>query len=144
MPVVKLSQIRQSVAAQIATLPGFIQTSWPPQYIGRTPNQLAHLAYSVACTSSTSRESRQQMAVGVYAETLVEVIFAYRLRPSSKLTDIDNALDKEQNVIAACLASYASINAGMQISYQRSARSFPESIEYMLITMEFVSYHHIQ
>lgn len=144
MPVVKLSQIRQAVAEQIDNLAGFKQSTFPVSLFGRTPNQLAHLAYSVSCTASTARPDRQNIAVGVYVDTTVQITFAYRIRPANKLLDIDNAMDKEQDVIAAILASYSSIRSGMQISYQNTNRTFPESMEYMLIAIEFVSYHHIQ
>ena len=44
---IKISTVRQKIAAQIATIPGFHQPKLPPEYLGRITDTIAHKAFGV-------------------------------------------------------------------------------------------------
>lgn len=138
-----LKQVRAAVAQQVDALAGFHQSKFPIDYFGRTANQTAHLAFACSIESSTALNERQRITVGIMLQSACKVVFSFRIRPHDLITDYDNALDKEVEVIKACTSSYASILAGMQIRYERSNRRLTESNEYIIIEMEFTITHTI-
>jgi hypothetical protein len=127
----------------VDALTGFHESKFPFDYFGRTTNQKAHLAYACTIESSVALPERQRLPVGVFSQSLCKVVFSYRARPHDLKDDYDNALDQEVNVIKACLGSYAGIQAGLEIKYERSTRRLTESNEYIIIEIEFSVYHTI-
>ena len=137
-----LSDIRSQVSAKISALSGFKLSTQTPDYFGRTQNTVAHKAFVVGLDTSSQMNERQRRGVGVYTQTTVRVIFSYRLRPHSAYpTDYDLMLDTEESVINAVLAAYSS--QPFQIRYESSSRSITDSQEYVIITLEFTTYHTI-
>ena len=143
----RVSEVRQAVSAQIATLTGFNELRLPPEYFGRSQNTIAHLGYVVAVESSTASNERQRRTVGTMMDTQVKVTFSYRLRPKSAYpTDYDNALQKEEDVIIACLSNYATIfdtPPEFQIRYVSSTRRATNSTEWLIIDIFFNALHTI-
>jgi len=140
----KFSAVRQAIAAQVAGLSGFKESKHSPDYFGRTENTVAHLAFGVQLAASTAVDERQRRPVGVYVNTPVRVLFAYRLRPLDIYpTDYDNALDAEETVINAVLNTYAAPNNTFTIRYNSSTREVTDSQEYCIISIEFTALHTI-
>jgi hypothetical protein len=144
---ISVSQIRAAIASQISTAlgdSGFSESLIPPEYFGRNENSVAHKRFGVQVSISNAFPERQRRAVGVMMETVVNVKFAYRLRPKDAYpTDYDLALDTEGSVIAAVLNSYQTIRPGVEIRFARSVRDITDSMEYMLFDLEFTTYHTI-
>ena len=98
----------------------------------------------MALSASNDAGDRMRRAVGVYAPSTVRITFAYRLRPKDAYpTDYDLAMDTEQDVINAVIASYASVRPEVEIRYSRTVRDVTDSTEYMLFDIEFTAYHTI-
>jgi hypothetical protein len=139
-----VSQLRAAVATQVLTLAGFSQSHIPPDYFGRNENSVAHKRFAVQMSISNAMLERQRRSIGVMMESIVRVKFAYRLRPKDAYpTDYDLAMDTEQLVINAVIASYASIQSSVEIRYTRTVRDITDSTEYMLFDIEFNAYHTI-
>lgn len=139
-----LAQLRQAVATQIATLSGFTESRIPPDYFGRNENSVAHKRFAVQLQTSSQANERQRRAVGCMMLTNLRVKFAYRLRPKDAYpTDYDLALDTEEDVIGAVLASYQTVRNEVQIRYDRTVRDITDSTEYMLFDIEFQTFHTI-
>lgn len=141
---IKVSQVRSAVASQVNTISGFKELPFPGEYLGRVQNSIAHKGFGVSVQSSSSNEDRQARRVPYYLASNVRVKFAYRLRPHDLITDYGSALDSEQDVIRAVLGSYSSIQQGLQVRWQRAIRNFTDSLEYIIIELEFIAYHHIE
>jgi hypothetical protein len=140
----KFSAVRQAIAAKVAGLSGFKESKHSPDYFGRTENTVAHLAFGVQLAASTAMDERQRRPVGVYVNTPVRVLFAYRLRPLDIYpTDYDNALDAEETVINAVLNIYTTPNNTFTIRYNSSTREVTDSQEYCIISIEFTALHTI-
>ena len=140
----KLSQIRAAIATQVETVSGFHLINVLPDYFGRARESIAHKGFTVAVNVSNSTDERQRRSVGVYVSTTVLVNFAFRLRPMDVYpTDYDLFLDAEEQVILACLNSYASIRNEVQVRYEGSTRQSTASNEYMLSTITFNVLHTI-
>ena len=140
----KFSAVRAAIAAKVDALTGFKESKHSPDYFGRTENTVAHLALGVQLASSTAVDERQRRAVGVYVNTPVRVLFAYRLRPLDIYpTDYDNALDAEESVINAILEAYTTPNNGFTVRYNSSTREVTDSQEYCIINIEFTALHTI-
>tara|TARA_Y100000114_G_C11570950_1_gene236363 strand:+ start:85 stop:513 length:429 start_codon:yes stop_codon:yes gene_type:complete len=134
---IKLSEIRQGIATQILTLSGYNQSKFPVQYFARQENTLAHKSFSVGISITEESGERQRRAT-YYLSSVIEVKIAYRLRPLDIYpTDYDNALDAEEDIIKKILSSYQSINDNIQIRFLRSNRDIPDSMEYLISTLEF-------
>ena len=105
MPI-KISTVRQKIAAQIATLSGFHQPKLPPEYLGRITDTIAHKAFGVEVNQVVNIPERQRLTVGVYVQSTIIVKFAYRLRPHDTYPiDYDASFDAVEDVIQKVLAS---------------------------------------
>ena len=140
MPL-SVAQLRDAVSSQISSISGYRQMLMIPEYFSRTPNTLAHKAYSVGVDVSNAQPERQRRAVGLVLESVVRVRIAYRIRPHDILTDYNAALDAESVVVGKILSSYATIRDGVSIRFIRSNRSAPDSSEYLISDIEFAAIH---
>ena len=140
---ISFANVRAAIAQQVATVAGMKIIPFPGQYFGRVQNSLAHLGYSVSVDTSEAMEDRQRATSPIYTRTNSVVTFAYRIRPQDVITDLDAATEKEELLIKKCIASYASIRPGLEVRYNRSTRTIPDSIEYIIIRIELSAYHHI-
>lgn len=138
-----LSDIRQAVQTKVETVSGFKLVPFPPSYFRRVQNTLAHKGFTIDVTTSNDEGERMRGTGSIYLSSTVRVIFAYRLRPKDIIVDYDLSMDTEEDVIKAVLGSYAGIQAGMQVRYNRSTRDVPDSMEYMTTTLEFTILHTI-
>jgi hypothetical protein len=139
----KFSEVRSAIAAQISNIAGYTEAKFPPAFFGRQENTLAHKSYAVGVLTTEDAGERQRNAI-YYLQTIYEVKIAYRLRPLDVYpTDYDNALDSEEEVIKAVLSSYTSINNKIQTRFLRCSRDIPDSLEYMITTLEFITYQTI-
>jgi len=139
-----VSQLRAAVATQVLTVSGFSESRIPPDYFGRNENSVAHKRFAVQMSTSNAMPERQRRSIGVMMESIVRVKFSYRLRPKDAYpTDYDAAMDTEQDVINAIIASYASVRPEVEIRYARTVRDITDSTEYMLFDIEFTAYHTI-
>ncbi len=139
----RMSDIREAIITKVETISGFKQVPFLGEYIGRVQNTLAHKGFNVTLSSSQTMDSRDRRPI-YYLDTTVRVRFAYRLRPHDQNTDYNSALESEESIIEAVLGSYASIQAGIQIKYARSTRQPVDSLEYIIIEIEFTTLHHLQ
>tara|TARA_R100001163_G_C5016762_1_gene160820 strand:- start:286 stop:714 length:429 start_codon:yes stop_codon:yes gene_type:complete len=138
-----LSTIRSQVSTKVAGVSGFHLSKQTPPYFGRTQNTIAHKSFVVDMATTNQANERQRRAVGVYCQSTLRVLFAYRLRPIDAYpVDYDLMLDAEESVINAVLSSYSS--QLWQIRYESSSRAIPDSQEYAIITLEFTTLHTIQ
>jgi len=138
-----LSDIRQAVQTKVETVSGFKLVPFPPSYFRRVQNTLAHKGFTIDVTTSNDEGELMRGTGSIYLSSTVRVIFAYRLRPKDIIVDYDLSMDIEEDVIKAVLGSYAGIQAGMQVRYNRSTRDVPDSMEYMTTTLEFTILHTI-
>ena len=136
------SQVRKAVQTKVETVAGFKLVPFPPSYFRRIQNTIAHKGFTVDMVTSND-EGERMRGTNTFTSSSVRVIFAFRLRPKDIITDYDLALDTEQQLIQAVLGSYAGIQTGMQIRYNRSTRDVPDSMEYMITTLEFTTLHTI-
>ena len=129
---IKFSNIRSAITDQIDNLTGFNLLNVPVLFLGRTQKTKAHLGFSVGVDSTNQTNERQRrINNGYYLNSIVTVKFLYRIRPLDLYpTDYDLCLDKEIEVIKACLTSYESIQGGLQIRYNSSVREFSNSLEF--------------
>lgn len=135
----KLSEIRQAIATQIATITGYKESSFPVLFFARQQNTLAHKSFSVGISVTEDMGERQRRSL-YYLRSLIEVKIAYRLRPLDIYpTDYDLALDSEEQVIKRILASYSTINNNVQVRFSRATREIPDSMEFLITTIEFSS-----
>ena len=142
--MVTFAEIRAAIDTQISTISGFVRSKYPADYIARNAKTLSHLGYAIDIQSSQSIGNRQRRPVAVMLSTFVRVVYAYRLRPLQIYpTDYDLALDTEKNVILQVLKSYKSIQSGIQIKYNRSDRRFTNSLEYLIMDLQFSIIHSI-
>lgn len=139
---IKTSEVRQAIRDQVLQVSGMHELPFPGEYIGRTQNSKAHKGFAVTVSTTNSKESRQRRMVGYYMQTTARVIFCHRLRPKDVNTDLDNALDLEQDIIVQVLQSYQSIKPGLEIRYNRSVRTIDDTIEWLISDSEFTTFHH--
>lgn len=136
-----LSSLRSAVAQKVAALSGFSESKFPFEYFQRQENTKAHKSFSIGIGGVDDSGERQRRAI-YYVRTQVNVAFAYRMRPLDVYpVDYDLALDTEEDVIAAVLSSYASIQNEVTIRFIRSTRELIESMEYQIHTLEFQALH---
>ena len=141
----KFSQIHAAMAAKINTLAGFKQARFPVEYFGRTSNPLAHLGYAIGIQSTQANGNRQPTTgSGMEVFSTIEVIFAYRLRPTDAYpTDYKNALDKEEIVTMKLLETYPT-TPQLQLRYISTSRELPESLEYSIHRIEYQALHYLK
>lgn len=138
---ISVSQVRNSIASNVDALSGFREVRMLPDYFGRAQNSIAHLGFSVDISATNAENERQRTPVGAYVESLIRVRFAYRIRPHDVILDYGNALDKEQEVIAAICAR--DFNRAIEVRFVRASRRAPDSQEYLISEMEFSALHTI-
>ena len=102
---VSVKEVHRAIAGRIDALSGYREVRMLPQYFGRTQNTLAHLGFAVDIVTSNAAAERQRRPIGAMLESLARVKIAYRIRPHDVVLDYGNALDKEQEVIAALIFS---------------------------------------
>ena len=137
------AEVRQAIQTKVETVSGFTLVPFPPTYFRRVQNTIAHKGFTVDVSTSNDQGERMRGTGSVYLSSTVRVMFAFRLRPKDIVTDYDNSMDTEEDVIKAVLGSYAGIQAGIQVRYNRSTRDVPDSMEYMVTTLEFTVLHTI-
>ena len=137
------SEVRQAIQTKVETVSGFILVPFPPMYFRRIQNTIAHKGFTIDVSTSNDQGERMRGTGSVYLSSTVRVMFAFRLRPKDIVTDYDNSMDTEEDLIKAVLGSYAGIQAGIQVRYNRSTRDVPDSMEYMVTTLEFTVLHTI-
>lgn len=140
----KFSQIRAAFKQQVETVSGFKLVKVLPDFFGRAQDTVADKGFTVGVSTSAQATERQRRSVGVYIQSDVQIKFSFRLRPLDVYpTDYDLCLDAEEQVILACLNSYASIQPQVQTRYVNSQRESTDSNEYMIVTINFTVLHTI-
>ena len=141
---ISVAQVRQAVAAQVATLSGYHEAKLPPQYFGRLQDTIAHKAFAVEITRSTAVPERQRRSVGLYLNTYLTVRFAYRLRNMDTYpTDYDLSMDQAAQVLDKVLQSYSGIRQGLTGKFDSMTHRIPEGIEYIIHELNFNFLHTI-
>ena len=111
------------------------------RYHSRIPRGQTDLGFSVEVATTSETNERQRIAVGLYANTLVRIKYAYRLRPHDLILDYGNALDKEQEIISAVMDR--NFSKGIEIRFVRATRRTPDSQEYIISEIELQALHTI-
>ena len=132
------AQVRQAIKTKVETVAGFKLVPLPPSYFRRIQNTIAHKGFTVDMPTSSDEGERMRRGL-TYVTSTARVIFAYRLRPKDIITDYDLCMDAEEDIINAVLSTVQDI----QIRYNRSTRDVPDSMEYMITTLEFTILHTI-
>ena len=141
---ISCAQVRAAVAAQVATVSGFRESRFPPQYFGRMQNTIANKAYTVQIGTILAGDDRQRRTVGEYLQTAIIIRFASRLRPHDCYpTDYDSSFDLLQQIIAAVIGDYASIRQGLSVRFLSASHSIPESIEWIIHEIQLSAFHTI-
>ena len=144
MSTVQLSTIRSRIATAISSIAGTRLSPLPYQAFGRTTNSIAHKAFSVGIGGSDASDDRQRTTEGAMMSTDVFVATAFRIRPLDQLTDIDNALDFENDIIKKVLdRTNTTLYQNLHIKLVSSQRQLTDSGEYMLSTLSFESLYFI-
>ena len=132
------SSVRQAIKTKVETVAGFKLVPLPPNYFRRIQNTIAHKGFTVDMPTSSDGGERMRRGL-TYVSTTARVIFAFRLRPKDIITDYDLCMDAEEDIINAVLGPVQDL----QIRYNRSTRDVPDSMEYMITTLEFTILHTI-
>lgn len=132
------AQVRQAIKTKVETVAGFKLVPLPPSYFRRIQNTIAHKGFTVDMPTSSDEGERMRRGL-TYVTSTARVIFAYRLRPKDIITDYDLCMDAEEDIINTVLGTVQD----MQIRYNRSTRDVPDSMEYMITTLEFTILHTI-
>jgi hypothetical protein len=146
MATIQLSTIRKRVATAMEAISGagLKESPLPFDAFGRTPNSIAHKAFSVGIGGSNAQDDRQRPLEGAMLQTDLDITFAYRLRPLDQLTDVDNQLDMENTIITALLdRTDSSLYPNLHIKFISSNRLLTDSGEYVLSTLSFEALHFI-
>ena len=134
-----VAQVRTAIIGKVDAITGMREIPFPVEYFGRAQNTIAHLGFSVSISSTQAAEERQRRSNQIFLQSDISVTFSFRLRPHDMSDDINNATDKEQEIIEALLGSYS--GGGFTIRYQRTQRRYPDSLEYIIIEMSFIAHH---
>ena len=132
------AQVRQAIKTKVETVAGFKLVPLPPSYFRRIQNTIAHKGFTVDMPTSSDEGERMRRGL-TYVTSTARVIFAFRLRPKDIITDYDLCMDAEEDIINAVLGTVQDL----QIRYNRSTRDVPDSMEYMITTLEFTILHTI-
>ena len=146
MGAVKLSTIRGRMKTAIEAIAGagLKESPLPFQSFGRTPNAIAQKAFAIGVLTSTSTDDRQKRTIGTLTQTAVQIQVAYRIRPLSQNTDVDNALDLENDIIIAlCNRTDSTLYADIHIKFETSTRILVDTGEYMLSSINFEVLHYL-
>ena len=127
---VSVKEVQRALAARIAALAGYKEVRMLPQYFGRTQNTLAHLGFAIDISVSNAGLERQRRAIGIMLDSLVRIKIAYRIRPHDIVLDYGNALDKEQEVLAALMNP--NYGKGIELRLTSINRNSPDSQEYII------------
>jgi hypothetical protein len=133
------AQVRSAIIDKVDALAGFREIPYPAEYFGRAQNTIAHLGFTVSLTGTEAQGERQRKADQVYLQTDIAVVFAHRLRPHDLSTDINTAHGKETQIIETLLGTYT--QKGFTIRYNRTQRRYPDSLEYIIIELNFTAQH---
>lgn len=145
MATLKLSTIRGRISTALEGLgEGLKQSPLPSGGFGRTPNSIAHKAFSVEIGGSNAQDDRQRSIEGAMLQTDMNIKLAYRIRPLSQLVDVDGCLDLENVIIANLLdRSNSSLYPNLHIKLISSNRILTDSGEYIISTLSFELLHFI-
>ena len=146
MSGVKLATIRTRIKTAIEAIAGagLKESPLPFQAFGRTPNAIANKAFAVGILTSTGTDDRQKPTIGTLTRTSIQIQVAYRIRPLAQNTDVDNALDLENDIIIAlCNRSDSALYADIHIRFETSSRTLVDTGEYMLSSINFEVLHYL-
>jgi hypothetical protein len=140
----KVSEQRSRCATLIATnFADMKEVSLPTQYFRRAQDTIAHLGFAVSTLNSAAAVSRQKTQTALTSR--MQLIFAYRIRPHSLLVDLDAATDREEAIIRNILDNGGHTSTPKtQLRYEGSTREFADSLEYVIITVDFQTMHQLQ
>ncbi len=96
-----VTQIRQRIAAAIATIEGWTESRHPADRLGKDTKSQAHQAFAVSLPDTTTKDPGHKTAHGVYCKTQVQVRWSYQLRDDAVVSDTDAALTAETALVAA-------------------------------------------
>jgi hypothetical protein len=139
----KISEQRSRCAALISSsFSDMKEVAYPTQYFRRAQDTIAHLGYAVSILSSAAAPSRQRDKTEM--TNTMQVIFAYRIRPHSLLTDLDNSTNREEQIIRNLLDNGGhTTTPKTQLRYESSQRDFADSLEYVITTIQFQTMHQL-
>lgn len=110
MSTLAVSVIRQRIATQIASaLPAWRQSRYAWDLFGVDADHCGPLAYAVGAPSTGPYEGpgrdRQRISEGTLVTSEIRVRHSHALRDDTHLADYDAALDAEQDLVAAVMAT---------------------------------------
>lgn len=146
MATVKLSIIRSRVATAVEAIvgAGLKQSPLPYGAFGRTPNSIAHKAFSIGMGGSNAQEDRQRPTEGAMLQTDMDIKVSFRIRPLAQLVDVDASLDLENTIIANVLdRTNTTLYQNLHIKLLSTNRQLTDSGEYMISTLSFELLHFI-
>lgn len=146
MGTVKLSEIRSRLKTAIEAIAGegLKESPLPFQAFGRTPNAIGSKSFAVGIISSTSTEDRQRPTIGTLTQTQIQIQVSYRIRPLAQNTDVDNAMDLENDIIiAVCNRGDSSLYANLHIKFLSVDRILVDTGEYLLSSINFLALHYL-
>lgn len=135
-----LSTLRNAIITKVLTIDGYRLVPFPLETFDRSQNTLAHLGFAVSLQNTAALNERQRVNTRIFMQTTIALVFAYRIRPHSISADYNNAMDAEINLIQTILGTYET-PSGMEIRYNQSTRAFADSLEYVIINLEFLAIH---
>ena len=146
MATVKLSIIRSRVATAVESIvgAGLKQSPLPYGAFGRTPNSIAHKAFSIGMGGSNAQDDRQRPTEGAMLQTDMDIKVSFRIRPLAQLVDVDASLDLENTIIANVMdRTNTTLYQNLHIKLLSTNRQLTDSGEYMISTLSFELLHFI-
>lgn len=117
----EVSELRATVATAVGALEGWAVSRWAPELFGRDTDHVLHHSFAVAIPETTPHEATNRQRMGpetvLLVTSIVEVMWAHRLRGDAQSADYSAALDAEQDVLNAVLH----IN-GQAVRFERASR----------------------
>ena len=146
MGAVKLSTIRTRLKTALQSIvgAGLVESPLSFQSFGRTPNSIAHKAFSVGVLSSTSADDRQRPTIGTLTQTDIQIQVGYRIRPLAQNADVDNAMDLENDIIiAVCNRADSTLYQNLHFKFTSVNRTLVDTGEYLISSINFESLHYL-
>lgn len=132
-----LSTLRETLSSAVGALSGWRVSTVAPDLFGQDTDHLQHHAYALRLPTTTGTGTeRQRPSERWAAATIVEVLWAHRIRGDAQVADYDAGLDAEQDVVKALKG----VSSAQMLVEQLDRRVVPEG--WMLGTIRLRLLHH--
>ena len=142
---VTVAAVRQAASTAVDAVPGTSVSRYAADLFGRDVRTLVHKSFSVDTPGTRvlaeAGPERQMRTEGALVETDVRIQVAHRCQVEAMVSNYDDALGFESDVIKAVKA--ASASGGIRWIYSSSTREVTAAGEFYFITINFRAVHQL-